>query len=93
MSLFDLPRDTAMPRLRAVTDREILDKLRRHERARAPHADARIPAGARHATGTSDAHRMTCRQDFGRLDGLTEESHGFQGNSRRNPARSAPGHG
>lgn len=33
MSLFDLPRDTALPRLRAVTDRDILDKVRRYERA------------------------------------------------------------
>ncbi len=33
MSLFDIPRDAALPRLRAVTDREILDKVRRYERA------------------------------------------------------------
>lgn len=33
MSLFDIPRDAALPRLRAVTDRDILDKIRRYERA------------------------------------------------------------
>jgi hypothetical protein len=33
VSLFDLPRDTALPRLRSVTDRNILDRVRRLERA------------------------------------------------------------
>lgn len=33
MSLFDIPRDATLPRVRAVTDRDILDKIRRFERA------------------------------------------------------------
>jgi hypothetical protein len=33
MSLFDLPRAADLPRLRSVTDRNILDRVRRLERA------------------------------------------------------------
>jgi hypothetical protein len=33
MSIFDIPRDARLPRLGSVTDRDILDKMRRLERA------------------------------------------------------------
>lgn len=33
MGVLDLPRGAALPRLRSVTDREIIDKVRRFERA------------------------------------------------------------
>jgi hypothetical protein len=70
MGLLDLPRDAALPRLRAVTDRTILDKIRRLERAMATwqseaRAFARTTAAAQAAA--DDLYRaVSTAQDYRR---------------------------